>query len=306
MTENELITEGLEESASLPTPPTENTRSRKKILLRAIPYLAGFFAFLLGLLFFAPLESYAYLALRQIAGEGTRIEVIDLSLSSFGNFKVQGIQIPLAGTGGKQGLIKIAELKGKISLLNALFGDKYNSHAEAVIFSFTQGDLSFKIDALELNSNLTLEKSGGTNKLLNGTFDFTAESAQLIYKEKKYLKEEIVIPFLKVTIKCRAQQGNIAVESADAIGRLVNAQIRGSIQVGGQSNLNLNIILRPTDEFFEKYQDKDPRTLLKFAGILQDDNRIELNVRGPMNAPQVTPVTVKPALPTIPSNAPTP
>ena len=67
--------------------------------------------------------------------------------------------------------------------------------------------------------------------------------------------------------------------------------------LGPQSELSLNLVLRPTDEFYQKYQDKDLRTLLKFANILQDDGRIEFNVRGTINQPIVEPVLAKAATP---------
>jgi len=307
MTKNDLEENFSEEgSSATPTPPAAPQRTLLGTLKKFSPWGAGLLAFLIGIIFFAPLESYAYLALRQLQGDGTRIEVNDLSLSTLGRFKVQGIKIPLTATNSNEGVLKIAEAKGKISLWNALLGDKYDSHTEAVIFSFHKGDFTLKIDSLEIDSDVSLAKSGGTNKTISGTFGFTAESAQLVYKEKKFLKEEIVIPFLKVNLKCRAQQNNIAIETGDAVGRLVNAQIRGSIQMGPTANLNIDITLRPTNEFFEKYQDKDPRTLLKFAGILQDDDRIELNIRGSMAAPVVTPVKVQGASPFAPSAPATP
>jgi hypothetical protein len=81
---------------------------------------------------------------------------------------------------------------------------------------------------------------------------------------------------------------------------LLSAQVRGSVSLGQQQDLNLNIILKLTNEFFEKYQDKDPRTLLKFAGILQDDGRIEFNVRGTTAQPIIEPVTVKGGAPGAP------
>src|SRR5262249_31912487 len=139
--------------------------------------------------------------------------------------------------------------------------------------------------------------SGGTQKFLNGMLTIQAESAQLTYKEQKYLKEEVVIPFLKITLKLRAQQNQFAIDTGEAMGRLVNAQLRGSIIVAAQTELNLNIILKPTNEFYEKYQDKDPKTLLQIAGVLQSDGRIEINIRGTLAQPTIEVVTVKPALP---------
>ena len=100
-----------------------------------------------------------------------------------------------------------------------------------------------------------------------------------------------------MVLKARAQQNVIAIETGEAMGRLINAQIKGSVTLGAQTDLNLNVILKPTNEFFEKYQDKDLRTLLKFANILQDDGRIEFNVRGTINQPIVEPVLAKAATP---------
>ena len=74
-------------------------------------------------------------------------------------------------------------------------------------------------------------------------------------------------------------------------------QIRGSVTLGPQTELSLNLVLKPTDEFYQKYQDKDLRTLLKFANILQDDGRIEFNVRGTLTQPIVEPVLAKTAAP---------
>lgn len=301
MTENDLN----EESTTPPAPP-ETERSIARTLKRIAPFAAGIAAFLFGLLIFAPLESYAYIALRQMGTSGIQIEVGDLNLSTFGRFKAESIKIPLGGDGDKQGALKIAETKGRIALLGAISGDKYDAEAEAVILSFAKGDFSLKIDSLELNSALDHVKSGGTGRVLNGSLSLTAESAQVTYKETKFLKEEIVIPFLKIVLKCRAQQNNIAIESGEAMGRLINAQIKGSVTLGQQTDLALNIVLRPTNEFFEKYQDKDPRTLLKFAGILQDDGRIEFNIKGTLAQPIIEAVTVKPAIPGIPSPTPAP
>jgi hypothetical protein len=153
-----------------------------------------------------------------------------------------------------------------------------------LFFHSPRGISNLKIDSLEIVSALEHAKSGGTAKTLNGTLQIEAESAQVAYKETKFLKEEIVIPFLKVVLKARAQQNNIAIETGEAMGRLINAQIKGSVTLGAQTDLNLNVILKPTNEFFEKYQDKDLRTLLKFANVLQDDGRIEFNVRGTLAA----------------------
>ncbi|MFO1472952.1 MAG: hypothetical protein U1F27_18190, partial [Turneriella sp.] len=169
--------------------------------------------------------------------------------------------------------------------------------AEAVILSFSRGDFGIKIDSLEIISALNQVKTGGTTKSLNGNLSLVAESAQVTYKETKFLKEDIVVPFLKVMLKCRAQDNRIGIETGEAIGRLINMQIRGSVTIGPQTELSLNLVLKPTDEFYQKYQDKDLRTLLKFANILQDDGRIEFNVRGTLNQPIVEPVLAKTAAP---------
>lgn len=301
MTENEL---NEETESTTPPPPPETEKSIARTLKRIAPFAAGIAAFLIGLLLFAPLESYAFIALRQLGASGIQVEIGELSLSTFGRFKAQSIKIPLSGEGDKQGVLKLAEAKGKIGLLGAITGDKFDAEAEAVILSFAKGDFDLKIDSLELSSALEQVKSGGTGKLLNGTFSLNAESAVVKYRETKYLKEEIVIPFLKIILKCRAQQNNIAIENGEAMGRLINAQIKGSVTLGPQTDLNLQITLKPTNEFFEKYQDKDPRTLLKFAGILQDDGRIEFRVKGSMTQPVIEAVTVKPAIPGMPSPTP--
>lgn len=285
--------ETTEESAT-PPPPPEPERSWQKTFKRFLPFLAGLAAFLVGLVWFAPLESYTILALRQLAATGYHVEVGDISISAFGRYKVESLKVPLA-EGEKQGMLKIAEAKGQVALLSALLGDKYDLTTEAVILSFQKGDFSLKIDSLEIQSLLEQAKSGGTEKLLNGTLNIEATSAQVTYKENRFLKEEIVVPFLKIAIKARAQQNQVAIETGDAMGRLVNAQIRGSVNLGQQTELNLNLVIKPTEEFYQKYQDKDPKTLLKFANVLQDDGRIEFNIKGTIAQPVVEPVTATPA-----------
>ena len=289
MTENEVNEE------PLPPAPAEPDRSWQSRLKRIAPFAAGLAAFLLGLLIFAPLEAYAYLALRHVGASGVHVDVSDLSLSIFGKFKAQSIKIPLSADAEKGGVLKIAEAKGNASIIGFLTGDKYDATAEAVILSFSRGDFGIKIDSLEIVSALAQAKTGGTTKALNGDFSITAESAQITYKETKYLKEDIVVPFLKIVLKCRAQDNRIAIETGDALGRLINMQMRGSLTLGPQTELSLNLVLRPTEEFYQKYQDKDLRTLLKFANILQDDGRIEFNVRGTLNQPVVEPVLAKAA-----------
>lgn len=291
MTENEVS----EETGELPPPPPEAERSLAHTLKRIAPYAAGLAAFLFGLLIFAPLEAYAYIALRQFGSGGTHIDIGELSLSVFGKFKAQSIKVPLSGDSEKGGVLKIAEAKGRTSLFGILSGDKYDAKAEAIILSFSKGDFGLKVDSLELVSELTQTKSGGTTKAMNGTISLQAEAAQVTYRENKYLKEEIVVPFLKIVIKARAQQNNIQIETGEAMGRLLNVQMRGSLSVGNQTDLNLNLTLKPTNEFYEKYQDKDLRTLLKFANLLHEDGRIELNIRGTLAQPVVEPVTVKTA-----------
>lgn len=290
MTENDDNNElGENGTGTLPPQPLEADKSLVKTVKRAMPFVAGILAFLVGLLLLAPLESYAYLALRQLAASGVHVDITDLSLSAFGRFKAEGIKIPIGQDPEKQTALKIAEAKGKVSLLD-LLSDKYDSTLEAVIISFSRGDLSLKVDSIEFTSVLEQAKGGGTTKVLNGNISLQATAAQVTYKETKYLKEEIVIPFLQVTFKLKAQQNTFTVETGEAMGRLVNAQVRGSFSLGQQQDLNLNIVLKLTNEFFEKYQDKDPRTLLKFAGILQDDGRIEFNIRGTTAQPIVEPV----------------
>lgn len=286
MTENENT-----EDLQTPAPPPEPERTWQSTLKRFAPVLAGLAAFLVGLVWFAPLEAYTILALRQLAASGYHVEVGDLAISAFGRYKVESLKIPLAGDGDKQGNLKIAEAKGRVALLSALLGDKYDLTTEAVILSFAKGDFALKIDSLEIKSLLEQTKSGGTGKLLNGTVSIEAESAQVTYKENRFLKEEIVLPFLKIVLKARAQQNQVAIETGEAMGRLVNAQIRGSLNLGPQTELNLNLVIKPTEEFYQKYQDKDPKTLLKFANVLQDDGRIEFNIKGTVAQPVVEPVT---------------
>jgi type II secretion system protein N len=291
MTENERNEE------LVPAAPPQVERNWQTTLKQIAPYAAGFVAFLFGLLVFAPLEAYAMLALRQLSASGIHVDVAEMSLSAFGRFNAQSIKIPFGTAADKQAALKIAEAKGRISLLGALMGDRYDANAEAVILSFTKGDFGLKIDSLEITSALEQSKSGGTGKTLNGTLALQADLAQATYKENKFLKEEIVVPFMKIVFKLRAQQNQIAIETGEAMGRLINAQVKGSITMGTQTELNLNIVLKPTNEFYEKYQDKDLRTLLKFANILQDDGRIEFNVRGNLGAPIVEAVTLKAGLP---------
>lgn len=279
------------EDSTAPAPPPEPERSWQGTLKKLAPFLAGFAAFLVGLVWFAPLEAYTILALRQLAASGYPVEVGDLSLSPFGRYKVEGLKVPLAGEGEKQGNLKIAEAKGRVSLLSALLGDRYDMTTEAVILSFAKGDFSLKMDALEIRTLLEQTKSGGTARLLNGTVTLEAESAQVTYRENRFLKEEIVVPFLKIVLKARSQQSQVTIETGEAMGRLVNAQIRGSLNLGASTELNLNLVIRPTEEFYQKYQDKDPKTLLRFANVLQDDGRIEFNIRGTVAQPLVEPVT---------------
>ncbi len=288
MTENENSEE------LVPAAPPQAERNWQSTLKGIAPYAAGTMAFLLGLLVFAPLEAYAMLALRQLSASGVHVDVGEISLSVLGRFNAQSVKIPFGTETDKMAALKIAEVKGKLSLLGALMGDRYNANAEAVIVSYTKGDFGLKIDSLEIISALEQTKSGGTGKTLNGTLSLQADLAQVTYKENKFLKEEIVVPFMKIVFKAKAQQNQIAIETGEAMGRLINAQVRGSITLGTLTELNLNIILKPTNEFYEKYQDKDLRTLLKFANILQDDGRIEFNVRGNLAAPVVEPVTLKP------------
>jgi hypothetical protein len=274
-------------------PPPEPDRSWQTKLKRITPFLAGLAAFVVGLIWFAPLEAYTLLALRQLAASGYHVEVGELSISPFGSYKVESLKIPLAGDSDKQGILKIAEAKGRVALLSMLLGDKYDLTTEAVILSFAKGDFSLRIDSLEINSLLEQTKSGGTGKLLSGTINLEATSAQVTYKENRYLKEDIVVPFLKIVLKARAQQNQITIETGEAMGRLVTAQLRGSLSLGQQTELNLNLIIKPTEEFYQKYQDKDPKTLLRFANILQDDGRIELNIKGSIAQPVITPVTAQ-------------
>lgn len=287
MTENEVNEE------PLPQAPAESDKSLQSKLKRIAPFAAGLAAFLVGLLLFAPLEAYAYLALRHVGASGIHIDVSDLSLSVFGKFKAQSIKIPLSADAEKGGVIKIAEAKGNASLWGILSGDKYDATVEAVILSFAKGDFGIKIDSLEVVSTMAQTKTGGTAKALSGMLSIQAESAQVTYKETKYLKEDIVVPFLKIVLRCRAQDNRISIEAGEAMGRLINMQIRGSVNMGPQTELSLNLVLKPTNEFYEKYQDKDLRTLLKFANILHEDGRIEFNVRGTLNQPIVEPVLAK-------------
>jgi len=286
MTENETT-----EDLSTPTAPPEPERTWQSTLRRFTPFLAGLAALLVGLVWFAPLEAYTILALRQLAASGYHVEVGDLSISAFGRYRIESLKIPLADDRDKQGNLKIAEAKGRIALLSALLGDKYDLTTEAVILSFAKGDFSLKIDSLEIQSLLEQTKSGGTGKLLNGTVSIEAESAQVTYKENRFLKEEIVVPFPKIVLKAHAQQNQVAIETGEAMGRLVNVQIRGSVALGQQTELNLNLIIKPTEEFYQKYQDKDPKTLLRFANVLQDDGRIEFKIKGTIAQPVVEPVT---------------
>jgi type II secretion system protein N len=293
MTENDATDQPSE--LTPPPQPGDLDKSWQKTLKRIAPFAAGFTAFILGLLIFAPLESYAYLALRQLGATGVHVEIGELKLSTFGKFKAQSIRIPLGNSGDNQAALKIAEAKGNIGLVAAL-RDKYNGKAEAVILSFSKGDIDLKIDSLEITADLEQKKSGGTTKALNGTISLQATAAKVAYKENKYLHEEIVVPFLQIVLKLRVQNNIIAIETGEAMGRLVNAQIKGSITLGPQTELNLNLLLQPTDEFYQKYQDKDPKTLLRFAGVLQDDGRIELNIKGTLAQPSIQAVS-KPAIP---------
>lgn len=295
--------ESTTEPMETPPPPIEEAPRWQRIAKRLVPLLVGFLAFVFGLLFFAPLEDYALLALRQASATGPAVEIGNLKLSSFGNFKAESLKIPLSGEGENQGLLKIAEVKGDISLFSILFSDTYKSTANAVILSFSQGNFGLKIDSLEAKTDLTQKKSGGTQQAFQGSVSFEGESAQVVYKEMRFLKEEIVVPFLKVILKLRVHESTIAIDECEALGRLASVKIKGSMQTGAQGQLSLNVVLKPTDEFYEKYQDKDPRTLLRFANVLQDDGRIELNIRGTLSQPQVQPVTVQPTATTTPPHS---
>lgn len=285
-----------------PTPALEVDASWQKRVKRVMPYAAGALAFIVGLIFLAPLESYAYLMLRQLSASGISVEVGELSLSALGRFKAESLRVPFGPTGSAEaqmGTIKIAEAKGRVDLLD-LLNDKFDFNLEALIIAIRKGDIAVRIDTLELASQLEQNRAQASAKSISGTITLTASSAQVSYKETKYLKEEITIPFAQITLKVKAQQNNFTIETGEALGRMVNAQIKGTINLTAQQqDLNLNVILKLTNEFFEKYQDKDPRTLLKFAGILQDDGRIEFNVRGSMSQPIIEPVkaTGQPGMP---------
>jgi len=266
-------------------PPVKLTWTQR--LAKFAPYLVGVLAFFIGLFLFLPVESFAKLGLQQLTSSGVNLELEDLRLSLWGKLSANSVKIPLSDASKPDGggRFEIAEIKGKIHPLDFLLRDKLDANLEGTLLVFNKGDINIKIDALNIEA--VVESIRGASRNFNGKIVIGATSLMVSYKNVPMLKEDVSVPFLQVNIKGKLQQGNLALETGDAMGKLINARIQGSISLVNQLDLNLTIRLKLSEEFFQKYQDANLRSLLKFARLLHDDDHIEFTVKGPVSAPAV-------------------
>ena len=272
------------------TPPPKLTWLQR--FAKFAPYVTGLFAFIIGLFLFLPLESFAKLGIQQFTASGINLEFEDLKLSLLGKFSATSVKIPFpeAGKPDGGGKFEIAEIKGKLHPFDFLLRDKLDANFETTLVTFNKGDLVIKIDTLNIET--IIESVRGVSRNYNGKMLLGATSLMISYKNVPILKEDVSIPFLQVNVKGKLQQGNLLLETGDAMGRLVNARIQGSISFVNQLDLNLTIHIKLSEEFYQKYKDKDLRTLLKFGRMLHDDDHIEFAIKGPLSALAVAAVEV--------------
>lgn len=268
----------------------QNRQDSKRQLLRRISlFFVGLMVFILGFFFFLPLGQIAREALNRVSTPELSLQVGDIQLGVWGGFKFSELKL-FTQTEDSLLNINIPSISGQVSLLSLLVSSNLDLKTTIPGPQFTKGAIRLKGGLWEIQAAIS-----GIRRVVNfmkGDISIAASSFIFYYDEPlPMLDETLEIPITAMKIEGKLDQGILRVQKGILESRLANVEISGSAGLYAASPIDINIVVHPSEELYQKYQDKGLREILTSFKILQPDGRMQFHLSGTFARPMFRTIT---------------
>ncbi len=260
----------------------ETTVERISLWQRLLPWISGTLAFIFGLIWFLPLNQLAREALTRMSPESLNVELGDIRLGVLGGYDITNLRLA-SESGDTSFVLSIPSATGRLSLWGLLLGN-FNFKSELQGLQIKKGVMKISGGVWSLQSSISgIRKSASAFK---GDAEISASSFLFVYDEPlPMLDETLEIPVAALKLQGKVDQGVFKIQSGALDSRLAKVSISGSAGLSPSAPLDIGIVITPTEELFQKYQDKGLREILKSFKLLQADGRIQFQLSGTVSRP---------------------
>ena len=249
------------------------------------PISAGMFSFLLGIVYFLPIESLAREALKIINKSGVEIKAGDISLSLAGNIQLKEVEAPIdAKDSQKEKKVKIKDISGDISVLSFLFSDSLQFQTVISGLELAAHPVEIRGGFWEAETNIQDIKK--KKDIWKGNLKITGSQVQVYYNEELPIVEKFATLLDKIILEGNLKDNTFYVTKAVLEGADLKAEITGNIRLMKQPVLNTLLTVTPSDSFYERYKEMGLKDMIQSMGFLNPEGKIEIDLTGNMNAPR--------------------
>ncbi len=255
------------------------------------PVLLGLFTFIFGLIFFFPVNDFAWEGVRYVQAQNVPLEVEDINLSLLGSVKIKKPSIIVDPAKGSK--LTMSNITGDFSTWGLLLGGDLDADLDLSSIKFSQPP--FELNRGDATVSLQINNIRKAEAKWQGRVIIKGRSIQARYNEAlPFVGENLELMINKLTLTgglssrvIRLQPVNNIIES-----NLARIQFQGSIIVSGRSpNLNVKAIITPLGQL--KKTINENRIMLEgsnnpFGYLL--DNPIQIQLTGPLNRINFRPI----------------
>lgn len=262
---------------------------KQKSFLWITAFFLFFIFFVMGFLFFFPLNRGISQILNQSYAPSWNSSVEKVRVSLLGNIFLQNYNLENQASQPPL-LIKIAKAEGKLptfALLTNRSG-KGDLHLENLNIQvpLKGSSLNFEKGQWQIQYQGKLSKEKPKLSFLQG--EISPQNVFIFYND--------IVPFLNEKISLLLQKGalNFTLENQTLIiapstfeADLAHAFVRGRVPLANNASMSLEVIITPQPLFFSKYKEMGIEQILTSMNILQQDRTIHLQISGTLGNPQV-------------------
>lgn len=250
----------------------------------------GVLSFFVGFLYFFPLEALARELILRLWSESTFIEFRKIDFSFWGRFELTELRISNESVETKSELY-FPVIRGRISPWALLFGNKLSLNAELNSVQIRQRDLKIRFG--DLKAQLQVANIRKNPNLYQGDVQIEGNSIIFEYeKEVPILNEKVEVPINFLELKAKLEQGFWQVKKGHLESRLALVEIQGRAPLTTQAIIDIELIIEPKEELYQKYQDRGLKEILNNFKLLQPDGKIRIKLMGTLAKPELKPVSM--------------
>jgi len=266
----------------------------RKAWLLAGPIFTGIFFFITGLIIFFPKDDIFQSILAKARFQGYPVYIDKTSISLTGNYEFERFSYDLKSSlTSNENQIKMAYMNGHLSFWSLLFDNTidFEQTARGVfvpldVATFSGGDWNFLANLENVKDGM--DKISG--KLNIGILNSMVKIPLSLPVVLPGIGDSIQTNIRRGNLNGRLQTGALIFDISEIDSDLARVIIQGRILLNNQNQINLQVIIFPTQQFFEL--SPGIKELLENFGYLQKDGKIELMISGTPAKLQTRPVQV--------------